>query len=304
MKYSTYSLAIILIISSACATTTQESALETTSSDVTTEQKSETKEVDAEHSPVTSDSKTEEVMLHGEEIFYEANGIKLKGYLAFDPSISGPRPGVIVVHEWWGHNEYVRRRARMLAKLGYVALAVDMYGDGKLANHPAEAKAFMQEVIGNKEIAKARYMAGMDVLKQHELTKSGNIAAIGYCFGGAVALHMARAGEELKGVASIHGSLGTDTPAQPGVVQAKILVLTGGDDPFVPSEQVEAFRNEMASANISPEIVIYPDARHAFTVPEATKKGTDMNLPLKYDEAADKDSWSRLEKFLAEIFAE
>lgn len=242
--------------------------------------------------------------VRGEEVAYEVEGVQLKGYLAYDASQQGPRPGVLVVHEWWGHNDYVRRRAKMLAELGYTALAVDMYGGGKLAEHPDDAKKFMMEVLSNIAVGEARFRAARALLSAHESTDPEKVAAIGYCFGGGVVLHMARTGADLDGVASFHGSLSTQSPAQPGAVKAHVFVAHGGADPFVPADQVEAFKKEMASAGVDLQFVAYEDAKHGFTVAEATEKGERMELPLAYDAAADADSWARLQAFLAEVFAE
>ena len=143
--------------------------------------------------------------VHTQELTYSADGLSMKGYLAYDDAQEGKRPGVLVVHEWWGHNDYARRRARMLAELGYVALAVDMYGEGKQANHPDDAGAFSGEVMNNLPAAKARFLAARDLLKAHERVQGEHIAAIGYCFGGGVVLHMARLGVDLDGVVSFHG---------------------------------------------------------------------------------------------------
>ncbi len=242
--------------------------------------------------------------IHTETINYNAGGVTLQGYLAYDPAQGGERPGVLVVHEWWGQNDYIRRRARMLAELGYTALAVDMYGDGKNTEHPEDANKFMMEVLGNLDVAEARFRAAYDLIAAQEATDPAKIAAIGYCFGGAVVLHMARTGMDLEGVASFHGNLATKTPAEPGNVKAKVLVLHGADDPFVPAEQVEAFKSEMESAKVDLEFLAYPGAVHSFTNPGATAIGEEFDLPLAYDESADEKSWAKLDSFLEEIFSE
>ncbi|OGW44543.1 MAG: dienelactone hydrolase, partial [Nitrospirae bacterium RBG_16_43_11] len=165
--------------------------------------------------------------LHTQEIDYRSDGQVLKGYIAYDKTIKGKRPGVLVVHEWWGHNEYARKRARMLADMGYTAFALDMYGDGKQAAHPNEAGKFAEEVSNNKDTAEKRFMAALDILRSQETVDPDQIAAIGYCFGGGVVLNMARIGADLDGVVSFHGSLTTDAPAKPGTVRASVLVLHG-----------------------------------------------------------------------------
>lgn len=239
--------------------------------------------------------------IRGEEIIYEVDGTSLKGYIAYDAA-AGPRPGVLVVHEWWGHNDYVRDRARMLAEMGYTAFALDMYGDGKLAAHPEDAQKFMMEVLGNLQGAEARFRAATGILQEHPATNPDDIAAIGYCFGGAVVLHMARSGADLDAVASFHGSLGTQSPAQPGAIKGRLLVANGADDPFVPAAEVEAFKAEMEAAGADMRFISYPGVVHSFTRPGATEIGEQFDMPLRYDEAADKDSWAALTTLLAETF--
>ena len=240
----------------------------------------------------------------GTPVTYDANGLTMKGYLAYDPAVKGKRPGVLVVHEWWGHDDYARERARMLAKLGYTALAVDMYGDGKQAHHPTDAKAMATAVGKEPTAAKTRFDAALEFLKKQQTVDASRIAAIGYCFGGTVSLNMARAGMDLKGVASFHGGLGTDAPAQPGKVKAKILVLTGADDPMIPPEQVAAFEKEMKDAGVSYQVVSYPGAKHSFTNPAADKYGKQFDMPLAYNADADKKSWAALKEFLQKLFAQ
>jgi dienelactone hydrolase len=239
----------------------------------------------------------------GEPIAYTAQGVAMKGYLAYDDAVPGKRPGVIVVHEWWGHNEYARTRARMLAELGYTALAVDMYGDGKQAMHPDDAGKFSGELMKNFDTAKARFLAAVDVLKKQPTVDPDRIAAIGYCFGGGIVLNMARQGAALKGVASFHGSLAAVKPAEPGMVKAKIIVFNGADDKFVPAEQIEAFKKEMTNAKADFQFINYPGAIHSFTNPDADKYAQKFNLPLGYNADADKKSWEELKKFFTKIFA-
>jgi dienelactone hydrolase len=239
----------------------------------------------------------------GEEVQYKAGNTVLKGYLAWDDAQKGKRPGVLVVHEWWGHNEYARERARMLAALGYTALALDMYGDGHQAHHPEEAGKFSGEVRKNLVLAKQRFDAAQRVLKKHPTVDGNNIAAIGYCFGGAIVLEMARQGESLKGVVSFHGSLNTEQPAKAGKLKARMLVLTGEADPFVPAEQVEAFKKEMDAAKADYKVIAYPGAKHAFTSKGADELGEKFKLPLAYNADADQKSWAEMQAFFKEIFA-
>lgn len=239
--------------------------------------------------------------VQGKEVSYSADGTTLKGWLAYDDAAKGKRPAVLVVHEWWGHNAYARKRANMLAELGYVALAVDMYGDGKQALHPDDAGKFAGEVSKNKPMAKARFEAAMKLLRAQGNVDSTKLAAVGYCFGGSVVLNMAREGEDLKAVASFHGGLGTDSPAQSGKIKAQVRSFTGADDKMIPAAQVEAFKQEMEKAGVSYKAEVYPGAMHSFTNPDADEYGKKFNLPLAYNAAADKDSWAQLQVFLAEV---
>jgi dienelactone hydrolase len=238
----------------------------------------------------------------GQSVDYTSQGVTFKGYLAFDESIEGKMPGVLVVHEWWGLNEYTRKRAQMLAELGYIALAVDMYGDGKTAMHPDDAGKFSSELMKNFYVAKTRFLAAMDFLMQQPTVDPAKIAAIGYCFGGGVVLNMARQGADLKGVASFHGSLSAVKPAREGLVKAKVLVLHGADDTFVKPEQIEDFKKEMSSAKVDYRFISYPGAVHSFTSPDADALGKKFNMPIAYNANADKQSWDELKMFLKKIF--
>jgi dienelactone hydrolase len=240
--------------------------------------------------------------LRTEVVEYRLGDETFSGYLAWDDAVEGKRPGVLVVHEWWGHNPYARRRAEMLAGLGYTAFALDMYGGGRLAEHPDEAKAFMSAVTSNMPAAEARFGKALEVLQRQDTVDPERVAAIGYCFGGGMVLHMARAGMDLDGVASFHGSLGTQSPAQPGSVKASVLVLNGAADPFVPPEQVQAFEQEMRAAGVDFTLVNYPGVKHSFTNPDADSFGKQFDMPLAYDAAADADSWEQLQAFLKKIF--
>lgn len=238
----------------------------------------------------------------GKEVEYRAGETVLKGYLALDPRYRGKRPAVLVVHEWWGHNDYARRRAEMLARQGYIALAVDMFGNGKTAQHPADAGRFASEAMKDMAVAEARFNAAVDFIRAQPAADPGKVAAIGYCFGGGVVLHMARQGAALKGVASFHGSLVTDSPARPGAVKARVLVFTGEDDAMVPAPQVTAFSEEMKKAGADFRVVTYPGTKHGFTNPEASDLARKFNLPLSYNLKADQDSWGQTLKFFSEIF--
>ncbi|HHJ13883.1 MAG TPA: dienelactone hydrolase family protein [Gammaproteobacteria bacterium] len=233
-----------------------------------------------------------------EVLEYRIEGEPFTGYLAWDDKVSGARPGVLVVHEWWGHNEYARRRARELAAAGYVALALDMYGKGRVTEHPDDAKRFMQAVLAEQGLARRRFEAAYRLLLAQPQTDRTHVAAIGYCFGGGVVLNMARAGLPLDAVVSFHGMLGTDRPARPGTVRPRVLVFTGEADPFVPGEQVAAFEREMRAAGARFELIRYPGVKHAFTNPDADRLGREYDLPLKYDAQADRDAWQRMLAFL------
>ena len=240
----------------------------------------------------------------GEEIAYEVDGISMNGYLAYDRNQTDERPGVLIVHEWWGHNDYVRRRADMLAELGYTGFALDMYGDRKQANHPADAQMFMMEVLNNMSAGESRFRAARKLLEEHATTDVSRTAAVGYCFGGGIVLHMARLGTDLKGVASFHGTLATATPAEAGGIRTRLLVAHGADDPFVPAAELEAFKQEMADAGADMKFIAYPGAVHAFTNPAATAMGEKHSLPLAYNETADTESWAELKSFLQDVFTE
>ncbi len=237
-----------------------------------------------------------------EELNYTVAGQSYRGYLAYDDAASTPRPGVLVVHEWWGHNAYARQRANMLAGEGYVALALDLYGDGRNTDHPKQAQAFMQAAIQQPGAIAARFEAARTLLAAHPASDGSRLAALGYCFGGAVVLNAARAGSELLGVISFHGSLGSGVPIQPGVHHPRILVFNGEADPFVPPEQVAAFRQEMQAAKLDLRYIGYSQAKHSFTNPGADAIGKAHGLPLQYDRAADQDSWNQTLDFLSALF--
>ncbi len=233
------------------------------------------------------------------EIEYKQGDTVLQGLIAWDGAAKGKRPGVLVVHEWWGHNEHARNQAKRLAEAGYVGFALDMYGKGKVATHPYQAKAFMAEATKDPAAVAARFNAALEQLKQDPHVDPGKIAAIGYCFGGSVVLGRARAGADLAAVASFHGSLGTNHPAERGKVTARVLVLTGAADPFIPPDQVAAFTKEMEAAGANFQVVSYPGAKHSFTNPAADKAGMDA---LAYNAEADQKSWAAMLELFKEVF--
>jgi dienelactone hydrolase len=240
--------------------------------------------------------------VRGEPADYTSGDTTMKGYVAYDDSFSGRRPGILVVHEFWGHNEYARSRARMLAALGYVALAVDMYGDGKGSGHPDEARKFATEIRKNMDLGRIRFLAAMEVLKGQKHTDPGRIGAIGYCFGGGIVLQMARDGVNLTGVASFHGGLATSAPAKAGAVKAKILVLNGEDDKFITPEQIKDFKKEMKSAGADFRFISYPGATHGFTNPAADENAKKYGMKIGYNADADAKSWEEMKGFFAKIF--
>jgi len=235
-------------------------------------------------------------------VVYQINGTRMVGYLAYDDHSKGRRPGVLIVHEWWGLNDYVKSRARDLAELGYTAFAIDMYGDGKQATHPDQAGEFAKQVNDHWEDAKQRFRAGLELLRHDPMVDPARVAAIGYCFGGGIVLNMAREGFDLKGVVSFHGTLASPIKAREGEVKAQVLVLTGAEDPFVPQEDVDNFKKEMEAAKVNYRVISYPGAKHSFTNPGADQLGKEFDLPLAYNEAADKASWDEMKRFFDRIF--
>jgi dienelactone hydrolase len=221
------------------------------------------------------------------EIEYRQGETPLQGFLAWDDA-AGKRPGVVVIHEWWGHNQHARNQAIRLAREGYVAFALDMYGKGKVTTHPKDAQAFAAEATKDPQVVAARFDAALKVLEAQPQVDAGRMAAVGYCFGGGVALRMARVRPDLKAVATFHPGIPPPEKTAPGRVKARILILAGGADPMVPAARVEAFEKEMKAAGAHIEVVTFPGAKHGFTNPDAGKAGMDG---LAYDAEADRASW-------------
>ena len=242
-----------------------------------------------------------EASVKAEAVEYAHGGTILEGYLAYEETVQGPRPGVLVVHEWKGLGDYTKRRARQLAELGYVALAVDMYGKGVYAKDHEEAGKLSGALRGERELMRGRILSALDVLKHHPRVDAGRLGAIGYCFGGMAVLELARSGADVAGVASFHGGLSTPVPAKPGVVKAKVLVCRGSADPFVTPEEVVAFEKEMRDAGVDSRLITYEGAVHSFTVPEA---GDDPSKGVAYDPEADRRSWEALQEFFQALFAQ
>ncbi|MFG3692844.1 dienelactone hydrolase family protein [Stutzerimonas stutzeri] len=230
-----------------------------------------------------------------------ADGTEMIGYYAYDDAIEGKRPGVVVVHEWWGLNDYAKSRARDLAELGYSALSIDMYGEGKHTEHPKDAMSFMKAALSDAEAAKGRFNAGLDLLKQQAQTDTDKLAAVGYCFGGKVVLDMARQGAPLNGVVSFHGALATQTRATPGSVKARVLVEHGAADSMVSADDVAALSAEMVKAGADYQLVSLPGAKHGFTNPGADKF-QEQGVDVAYNQTADERSWQDMQRFLDETF--
>jgi len=240
--------------------------------------------------------------VQSEIVRYKVGDREFTGYIAWDDDIVEERPGVIVVHEWWGHNDYARKRADLLAARGYTAFALDMYGTGKLADHPDDAKAFMMESIETSKRLLGRFEAALTILRTHWTVDPEKTAAIGYCFGGAVVLNMARAGVGLDGAVSYHGNLSAMVEPADAPLQTKIRAYTGAADPFVPADSVAAFKAEMDGLGADYEVVAYPGVKHSFTNPGATAVGEKFDLPLEYDAKADGDSWVGTMHFFDKLF--
>lgn len=237
--------------------------------------------------------------LRTQAVPYDHDGARLIGYLAYDDTVKGPRPAVLVVHEWWGLNDYTKRRARQLAGLGYVALAADIYGDGVVAKDRTEAGALAGRFRGgDRSLLRERVNAALKVLLDNPLVDRQRVAAIGYCFGGTTVLELARSGADIAGVVSFHGGLDTPRPAEAGTLKAKILVLHGADDPGVPPAQVAAFQDEMRKAGADWQLIMYGGAVHSFTNPDS---GSDPSRGAAYNEKADRRSWEHMKIFFKEI---
>lgn len=236
-------------------------------------------------------------------VSYTAGGAGLVSYVAWDAAQQGPRPGIVVFGEWWGLNDYQKRRARQLAELGYAVLAADMFGDGRVAVDADEAGQLMNGLFADMAATGARVRAAIEQLKRQPNVDPARLGAMGYCLGGALSLHAARLGIELAGVVSFHGSLARTHAARPGHVRAKVLVCHGEDDAFVSAEEQAGFRKEMDELGVDCKFVTYPGAKHGFTNPDATENGGKYNLPLEYNETVDRESWQEMKAFWAGLFS-
>lgn len=240
--------------------------------------------------------------INGEEVTYtSADGTTCKGYVAYNAAVKGKRPGVVIIHEWWGCNDYARKRARMLAALGYIAIAMDMYGEGKQGPTPKEAGELAGQYYGNPNLVKERIEAAINKLKEYPQTNENKMACMGYCFGGSMSLFAAKLGMPFKGVVSFHGGLG-GIPNVGGATESKVLVCHGGADKFITDDDIKLFRHNLDSLKADYKFISYPGAVHAFSNPNATAMGKKFGIPIEYNAAADKKSWNDMKMFFMRIF--
>mgnify|MGYP003334993440 FL=1 len=230
---------------------------------------------------------------------YKQGNVTLEGWQAHDDARPGPRPGILVVHQWKGLSAYEKKRAEMFAQLGYNVLCVDIYGQGIRPTAPKDAAAEAGKYKTNRSLLRARVNAGLDVLKKNPLTDPQRIAAIGYCFGGTTVLELARSGANVAGVISFHGALDSPAPADAKNIKGRVLALHGADDPFVPQKDVDAFCAEMRDAKVDWQLVSYGGSVHSFTLWDA---GNDNSKGAAYNEKADRRSWEAMKTFFAELF--
>ena len=235
-----------------------------------------------------------------EKVTYSIGDKSFKGVIVYNETQAGKRPAVLVVHEWWGLTDYPVMRARKLAALGYIAMAVDMYGDGKIAANPTEAQELATPFYKDPQLSKTRLEAALAKLKEYKQTDNQNIFAIGSCFGGSVVLNSAKLGTDIKGVVSFHGGL-AGVPANKDLLKAKILVCHGGIDKFVSDNDINTFKHQLDSIGADYKFIVYPNATHAFTNPDATKIGKQFNMPIEYNEKADMDSWNDMTMFFNKV---
>lgn len=238
-------------------------------------------------------------VMQKEVVTYRDGDVELKGYLYWDDAFSGQRPGVLVVHEWRGLNDYAKLRAEMLAEEGYVAFAADMYGADKITRHADEAKGWMQQIASNVEDWQRRANLALAQLNAHDKVDTERLGAIGYCFGGATVMQMTYSGADLDGVVSFHGSLPPASPEQAAKVKARVLIAHGDADGFIPADRITAFKKALSDAGVDWEMNIYANAVHGFTNPYADGYGLDG---VAYDEMADRRSWLRTLRFFDELF--
>ncbi|HUR09725.1 MAG TPA: dienelactone hydrolase family protein [Flavitalea sp.] len=247
------------------------------------------------------EAQKDSIQLKEDAVTYSAGNTVMNGLVVYNENSSSPRPGILVVHEWWGLNDYTKNRARQLARMGYVAMAVDMFGNGQTAANPDEAMKLAGAFYQDPSLTKTRLDAALAKLKSYSQTDTSKIAAIGYCYGGFVVLNAAKLGVDLDGVVSFHGGL-AGVPARKDLLKAKILVCHGEKDNFVPAAEVQAFKKSMDSISADYTFKTYPGATHAFTNPDATENGKKFNMPIEYNAAADSTSWNDMKDFFGKIF--
>jgi dienelactone hydrolase len=233
-------------------------------------------------------------------VTYTIDSLNLNNYVAYDENVEGKRPAVLVIHEWWGLNDYAKRRAKMLAEMGYIAMAVDMYGNGRMGNDPGAAQNLAMPYYQHPDMAKKIFDRAVEELKKNPNVDQTKMAGIGYCFGGGMLLNFVRMGEPLNGIVSFHGSL-LGTPANKDLTKAEILICHGEADDFVNAE-VAPFKKQMDSIGKSYTFKSYPGATHAFTNPAATETGKKFKMPIEYNAAADSASWKDMKDFFGKIF--
>lgn len=251
--------------------------------------------------PETPATETKSPKIKEDNVTYTGDNITMNGFVAYDENKEGPRPAVIVVPEWWGLNDYPKQRAKQLAELGYIAIAIDLYGDGKVADNPDSAGKYATPFYKDPQMARRRFDAALAKLKTYSQADTSRIAAIGYCFGGAQVLNMARLGENLKGVVSFHGNL-MGVPADKNTLKAAILVCHGAADTFVSPGEIDKFKKEMDAVGANYTFKAYDSAVHAFTNPGATELGKKFKLNIAYNAAADSASWQDMKTFFGKIF--
>lgn len=248
----------------------------------------------------TSSTSSSSARIQTKVVPYEYEGTTLKGYLAHEDALQEKRPGVLVVHEWWGLNDYARMRAEMLAKLGYVAFAVDMYGEGKTTENPQEAGQWMTSLQQNVPLWQGRISAGLKALQTQEMVDPSKIAVIGYCFGGATALQLSYTGAKVAAVVTFHAALPTPTEEQAKAIQGHVLICHGAADPFIPPEAIAAFESAMTQGGARYQIIQYPEAVHSFTVQGVDRRGIQG---LSYNAEADQKSWEAMLSLFQKVFA-
>lgn len=235
--------------------------------------------------------------IQSKKLTYKVGDQEYIGYLAWDDAKSGPRPGVLVVHEFWGLNDYARGRADQLAKLGYIAFCADMYGDGKVVEHPADAAKMAAEVRKNVDQWRKRAVVALDLLKEQPQCDKSKVAAIGYCFGGSTCLTLAYTGADLQAVATFHAALPTPTEEEAKKIKPTILINHGADDKFIPEDAINSLKSRFDAAKVKYDFIAYPGAVHSFTVEGVDKLG---NPGTKYNKDADEKSWEAMKKLFAE----